>query len=194
MGEKKPATYEDLVALPFPYVGEIVGGELYASPRPAFAHTRAASVLGMKLGGPFDQGIDGPGGWLILFEPELHFGAEVLVPDFAAWRRERLPQALGPRTPYFTLAPDWVCEVVSPSTARLDRTRKKYCYAREGVKHFWILDALARTLETFRVEDGKWVDAGSYGGDERIRAEPFDAVELPLEALWVPGTGTETAD
>src|SRR5689334_25190870 len=124
-------------------------GELYASPRPAYPHARAAVVLVGKLGGAFDFG-DGPGGWWIYSEPELHFGDDVLVPDLAGWRRERMPRV--PRTPAFTLAPDWLCEVLSPSTARLDRAAKLPVYAREGVKHVWLVDPEARMLEVFRLE------------------------------------------
>lgn len=188
MAGKKPATYADLEALPPQFVGEISAGELYASPRPAYAHTRAASALGVRIGGPFDHGINGPGGWLILDEPELHLGDDVLVPDLAGWRRERLPKNLRGELPYFTLPPDWVCEIVSPGTARLDRTRKKPTYARAGVGHIWLLDPIARTLEVSRLEAGRWVDAGGYGGEESVRAEPFDAVILPLGELWVPET------
>src|SRR3954468_4688276 len=133
---RRPATYEDLCALPDHVIGELIAGELIASPRPSIPHSRASSVLSDDLGGPFDRGRGGPGGWWILFEPELHLGADVLVPDLAGWRRERMPVLRN--VAYFELAPDWVCEVVSPSTARVDRVRKVPIYAREGVSHLWL--------------------------------------------------------
>ncbi len=183
---KKPATYEQLKALPTNQVGEIVAGELYASPRPAFGHAHVSSALGVELGGPFGRGRGGPGGWLILDEPELHLGGDVLVPDLGGWRRERMTKPPAPSEPFLTLAPDWACEVLSPSTARLDRVTKNRVYAREGVAYLWFVDPLARTLEVFGLRDGLWAELGAYEGTERVRAEPFDAVELELEALWAP--------
>jgi Uma2 family endonuclease len=182
---KKPATYEDIKRLPANVVGQIVDGELWASPRPAARHARASSVLGGKLG-PFDWDRGGPGGWWILFEPELHLGNDVLVPDIAGWRRERMPSI--PDAPFFTLAPDWICEVLSPSTAGLDRIRKKHIYAREGVTHVWLVDPIVKTLEVFRLQDGHWLEVGAFSAEESdtARAEPFEAIELELKALWLP--------
>ena len=167
-------------------VGEIVDGELHVSPRPASPHARASSVLGGQLGGSFDWGGSGPGGWILLDEPELHLGPDVLVPDLAGWRRERMPEL--PRAAFFTLAPDWVCEVISPSTARLDRVRKLRAYARERVHHVWLIDPDARTLEVYRLEGEHYVLLAQHEDDERVRAEPFDAIELELAALWIPPT------
>lgn len=181
---KSPATYADLEALADNLIGEIVDGELYASPRPAPKHAIAHGVLGTELMGPFQLGRGGPGGWWILVEPELHLGGNVLVPDLAAWRRTTM--AMPPDTAYFSLAPDWVCEVLSPSTARLDRVKKKRAYAQAGISHCWIVDPLARTLEVYRLRDGQWVEVGSFGGDAKVRVEPFDAIELGLDALWLP--------
>ncbi|MCP3136375.1 Uma2 family endonuclease [Pyxidicoccus xibeiensis] len=181
---KRPATYEDLMALPDHVVGQIIDGELIVMPRPASPHARVSSSLGGELYGPFERGRGGPGGWHILDEPELHFGDDVLVPDLAGWRRERMPDM--PRAPFFTLAPDWVCEVLSPSTAALDRVRKKRSYAREGVNHVWLIDPEARTLEVFQLQDGQWMQRGMFSDDERVRAEPFEALELELGVLWLP--------
>lgn len=179
---RKPATYADLEALPAHVVGELIAGELYASPRPAAPHAVAASVLGVELGGPFHLGRGGPGGWVILSEPELHFGQDALVPDLAGWRRERMPRV--PRTAAFTLAPDWLCEVRSPSTAALDRTIKLPVYAREGVRHVWFVDPDARTLEVFRLEGTRYLTLATHTGSVRVRAEPFEALELELAPLW----------
>lgn len=189
-GPKRPATYEDLLALPEHMVGQIVDGELIAMPRPASPHAMASSSLQGEFYGPFQRGRGGPGGWWLLVEPELHFGQDVLVPDLAGWRRERMPEI--PNAPYFTLAPDWVCEVLSPSTASLDRVKKKRIYAREGVRHVWLVDPKERTLEVFRLEGGRWVELGTYTGDERVRAEPFEAVELELGILWLPESTPKT--
>ena len=178
----RPATYEDLEKLPDNLVAEIVHGELHASPRPAPPHARAGSSLGGLLVGPFDHGRGGPGGWWVLYEPELHLGADVLVPDWAGWRRGRMPHL--PKTAYFPLAPDWVCEILSPSTSRLDRAQKLAIYAREGVSHAWLVDPYAGTLEVLRLENGRWTILATHGGAEAVRAEPFAAVEIELQALW----------
>ncbi len=178
----RPATYDDLVKLPDNLVAEIVDGKLHASPRPSPRHALAEGVLGMLLGNPFHFGRGGPGGWWILPEPELHFRADVLVPDYAGWRRARMPAM--PEKTYFELAPGWLCEILSPSTASLDRTRKLAVYAREGMPHIWPVDPLARTLEVLRLDAGRWTIVSSRAGTELIRAEPFEDVELRLGDLW----------
>jgi Uma2 family endonuclease len=175
--------WEQLCALPPSQVGEIVGGELYASPRPAGPHSRVASGLGVELGGPFDRGRGGPGGWIILDEPELHLGGDVLVPDLAAWRRERMP-FVDEEAAAFELSPDWVCEVLSPSTGALDRVRKMPAYARERVPFAWLVEPIQRTLEVFELSGDRWASAGTHEGDVKVRAVPFDAIELDLSILW----------
>ncbi|PTL79714.1 Uma2 family endonuclease [Vitiosangium sp. GDMCC 1.1324] len=185
---KKPATYEDIEALPVGWVGEILEDELWASPRPAMGHAHACSVLGARLVNPFSLGSGGPGGWWILYEPELHLGRDILVPDLAGWRRERMPRPPSPEEPFVTFAPDWVCEVLSPSTVAVDRTRKLPIYHREGVTHAWLIDPLAHTLEVFRRESSGWLLTATHAGDEQVRAEPFDAVPLGLGALWLART------
>jgi len=179
----RPATYDDLVKLPDIVVAEIIGGELHSTPRPAPRHAVAGSALGGLIGPPFQRGQGGPGGWWILYEPELHLGDDVLVPDFGGWRRSRMPSV--PKTAYFPLAPDWLCEVLSPSTAALDRARKLAVYAREGVSFTWLVDPLARTLEVLRLDAGRWTILATHVGDETVRAEPFVEVALPLADLWV---------
>lgn len=181
--KRRDATYEDLLALPDDVLGQLVEGELHATPRPAIDHQRTSSTLGFDLGVPFDRGRGGPGGWWIVDEPELHLGRNVLVPDLAGWRRARLPAL--PREAFFTLAPDWVCEVLSPATARIDRQRKLAIYAREGVEHAWLVDPALETLEIFRRQGEAWLLVLTAGGDEVVRAEPFDAVELTLTGLWI---------
>jgi len=180
---KKGATYDDLVRVPEHYVAEMFDGDLYASPRPAVPHARAAIALGVMLGDPFDFRRDGPGGWLLLAEPELHFGNDVLVPDLAGWRRERLPAL--PAAAYMTLAPDWLCEVLSPSTEGIDRGRKLRIYAREGVGHAWLVDPLRQTLEVLTLESGSFAQLAEHHGSASVRVPPFDAVELELRALWL---------
>ncbi len=186
MGESptsaRPATYEDLLALPDHVVGEIISGELIVSPRPAPRHAVASSVLGSTLGPPYHSGRGGPGGWWILDEPELHWGDDILVPDLAGWRRARMPTV--PETAYFTLAPDWICEVLSRGTARLDRQRKLAVYAREGVSHTWLVDPIERTLEVLRLEHEQWVIVAVHGAQDDVRAEPFDATSFALRELW----------
>jgi Uma2 family endonuclease len=179
------ATYDDLLQVPNHRVAEIVDGDLHVSPRPAPRHALAASVLGIDLGQPFHHGRGGPGGWWILDEPELHLGEDVLVPDLAGWRRTRMPQL--PSTAAFTLAPDWVCEVVSPSTERLDRSKKMPAYAHAGVAHLWLVNPSVQTIEVYRLAQGQWLHLATHAGAERVRAEPFDAVELDLAPLWSDG-------
>ncbi|MCU0249614.1 MAG: Uma2 family endonuclease [Vicinamibacterales bacterium] len=178
----RPATYADLVALPDTLVAEVVDGELHASPRPAPRHALAGSAIGGRLVQPYQDGAGGPGGWWILDEPELHLGPNVLVPDLGGWRRSRLPQL--PETAYFSLSPDWICEVLSPSTAQLDRAKKLAIYARERVAHAWLIDPLARTLEVLRLDHGRWVILGTHAGSEVVRAEPFVEIDLGLDGLW----------
>lgn len=176
------ATYQDVLDAPPNMVAEIVRGALHLQPRPAPRHARAHSILQVEIGGPFDRGRDGPGGWWILVEPELHLGGDVLVPDLAGWRRERMPAL--PETAFFELAPDWACEVLSPSTRQLDVTSKRDAYAREGIAHLWFVDPLARLLEAFALHDDRWTLLDAISDDDPVRLPPFDAVEWPLGALW----------
>jgi Uma2 family endonuclease len=183
-----PAVERAFEAVPPEMVAEILDGELSAQPRPARAHTRASSRLGSLLGGAFDLGTNGPGGWVILDEPELHLGPrpDKLVPDLAGWRRERMPDAVGadPSPYYYDLVPDWVCEVLSPSTEAIDRGKKMRIYRREGVRNVWLVNPITRTLEVYRLEDGRWIALDTFEGSSRVRAEPFEAMEMALEMLW----------
>jgi Uma2 family endonuclease len=181
---QRQATYEDLLKVPDILIAEIVDGELVTSPRPAFPHAQVTSAVNQDLG-PFSRrpgGPGGPGGWRILFEPELHLGADILVPDLAGWRRERMPVLAD--EPYSELAPDWVGEVVSPSTARIDRVRKMPIYVRERVGHLWFIHPGLQTLEVYRLEGQQWVVASSHAGANSVRAEPFEAVELDMSRWW----------
>lgn len=181
-GQKRKATYADLEAVPPHRVAELIEGELYVSPRPAIPHAVATTELLGELRGPFGRGQGGPGGWRLLIEPELHLGEDVLVPDLAGWRRERMPRT--PRTAALTLAPDWLCEVLSPSTRVLDRKAKLPVYARAGVRHVWLVDPDARTLEVFRLEGTHYLPLATHAGPIRLRAEPFEALEWELALLW----------
>jgi Uma2 family endonuclease len=187
MARARPrATYDDALQVPEHMVAEIIDGELYATPRPASPHAFAAAGIGRDLFGPFHRepgGPPAPGGWWILFEPELHLNSDLIVPDLTGWRHEHMARV--PSVAYFTQPPDWVCEIVSPTTAATDRVRKMRVYAREQVAHAWLVDPLAKTLEVYRLEQGRWAVAATYSGDERVRAEPFDAIELQLSRWWL---------
>jgi Uma2 family endonuclease len=191
---KKSATYEDIEALPVGWVGEILEDELVASPRPAMAHSRVTSVLGILLGPASDLAQQEPGGgWWFLDEPELHLGRDVLVPDLAGWRRDRMPVPPFMDAPFSTVAPDWVCEVLSPSTERVDRKRKLPLYHRERVSHVWLIDPSARGLEIYRRQERRWLRVGQHSGDGTVIAEPFDALSLTLGSLWWPRAGVARA-
>jgi Uma2 family endonuclease len=176
------ATYADLMQVPDNMVAELIDGELYTSPRPGRAHTNSASTLGMIIGPPFHLGRSGPGGWWIFDEPEVHFGKNVLVPDLAGWHRARLP--ITPENHVFDVVPDWVCEVISPSSGRLDRIKKMPIYAREGVPYAWIVDPVQQTLEAYRLVDDSWQLFATHCEDEVVRVAPFDAIEIELSLLW----------
>jgi len=182
-----PATYDDLLAVPENLVAELIDGELHTSPRPRGRHAVVSSRLGARLTNAFDFGDGGPGGWWILDEPEIHFGprvdTQVAVPDLAGWRRERMPEI--PQDHRFRIVPDWICEIASPSTAHLDRIVKMPLYAKYGVAFACRIDPEAQTLEVFRLEEGCWLMIGMYGREQRVNAEPFEAIELDLKDLWV---------
>jgi Uma2 family endonuclease len=182
-GPKKRATYEDVLAAPPEKVAEVIDGELYLFPRPAKPHAAATAALGEELGPPFKRARGGPGGWILLDEPELHMVEDILVPDLGGWRRERMP-VMTTELPYFDLAPDWACEVLSDSTKKLDRAKKVPIYARSGVKNVWLVDPIARTLEVLRLERERYVILAAYADDAKVRAEPFEAIELHLSILW----------
>jgi Uma2 family endonuclease len=183
--EKRPrAIYADYAAVPETQHAEIIDGELYTFPRPRNRHVKLASRLGMILGSPFDLGNGGPGGWHILYEQEIHLvDEEPVVPDLSGWRRERLPEI--PDEAFISLAPDWACEVLSPSTVTHDRERKMSLYARHDVPWYWIIDPPVRTLEVYVLgEGGRWKTPLIHRGDARVRVVPFDAIELDLSVLW----------
>lgn len=186
---RRRATYRDVLDAPEHLVAEVLDGDLYTHPRPAGLHTEAASVLGMDIGSAFHRGRGGPGGWTILYEPELHLGADVVVPDLAGWHLARLPAA--PDAAFIEVAPNWACEVLSPATALTDRRVKLPIYAREGVNHVWLVDPRARLIDVMRLDGETYRLVATYGGQEVGRLEPFDAIELELAALWPSPLGDE---
>lgn len=178
----KPATYQDVLDAPPHMVAEIINGTLHTQPRPAMPHARASSVMGGKISPPFDFGHEGPGGWWIIDEPELHLGDDILVPDLAGWCKETMPDY--PDTAFFDLAPDWVCEVLSPSTRKVDLLEKRPIYGREGVNHLWLVDPIAKGLEAFELRDGEWVLIATLKDDDPVSVRPFDAITFSLGDLW----------
>jgi len=179
---KRRATYADFDALPEGTKGHLIDGAIFVPPRPSLPHQVAESELDRELGGPFQRGRGGPGGWVILVEPEVRMGGHAVAPDLAGWRRERMPEI--PRAAHATIAPDWVCEIASTSTAAYDRGAKLDVYAAWGVSHAWIVDPDAFTLEVYRLEGRSWVRVGLWSDNARVRAEPFDAIEIDLSVLW----------
>ena len=180
---KRKAAYEDLFNIPENMTGEIINGELVVTPRPSRKHTSATSSLGYKIGPPYQFGEGGgPGGWVIIIEPEIGLGEDILVPDLAGWKVERYPEE-EPHN-WISVVPDWICEVLSPSSLKRDRMDKMPIYARHGVAYFWLIDPIARTLDVFRLENGRWVVSGLYVEDVKVRAEPFAEIEINLHDIW----------
>jgi len=181
-----PTLYESLEALPEGVTGEILDGQLHTQPRPTGPHAHAAIQLDRSVGRGYGDGIDGPGGWWILIEPEVHFvyDTEVTVPDLAGWRRQRMPYI--PEGHRFEVIPDWVCEILSPSTASKDREVKMPLYARYGVPYAWLIDPGEQTLDVYRLDDGTWVESGVFSGNDQVAAPPFEAVSIELGLFWPP--------
>lgn len=182
---KASSLYEEILNLPENLYGEILNGELTTQPRPTGRHGIAQRGLNLDLAGPFDFGRGGPGGWWILSEPEVHFARdiEIAVPDLAGWRRECMPKI--PEDQRFEIVPNWLCEILSPSTEKRDRSVKMPIYARYGVSHAWLVDPLKRTLEAFELRDGSWQLVATRKHDDAVRIAPFDAISFCLADLWV---------
>jgi Uma2 family endonuclease len=183
---ERPATYEDLQKVPEHLVAELIDGELFTSPRPSTRHAHPNKRLASLLERAFEDGISGPGGWWIYPEVELHLAGDVFVPDISGWRREHLPEV--PDTNGIEIAPDWVCEILSPSTFRIDRLKKLPKYARNQIEHVWIVDPEHRTLEVCRRAGSVYETVQIFDPSDEpiVRAEPFDAIDFPLDSLWLP--------
>ena len=187
-----PATYQDVLDAPRNMVAEIIGGILHTHPRPSARHALAGSSLGFDLSGPFQFGRGGPGGWWIIDEPELHIGGEIVVPDLAGWRRETLPDY--PNTAFFEITPDWVCEVLSPGTRKLDLYGKRPFYAEQNINHLWLIDPIEREFEAFELQNGHWLLIAALKDDDQVSVRPFDAVSFSLADLWPDVTGSSDGD
>ena len=177
-----PATYQDILDAPEHLVAELIGGMLHTHPRPAPRHASAGAGLMRKLGPAFHDGSGGPGGWRIFYEPELHLDEEVLVPDLAGWRRERMTAL--PETAYFALAPDWICEILSPSTRSVDLVHKRPIYAATRIRYLWLVDPVEQILEAFALDDGQWRLIAAVEHDDAVQIPPFDAITFRLGDLW----------
>jgi Uma2 family endonuclease len=181
---KKSTVYEDLFDIAENMTGEIVNGELLVTPRPSRKHTVVTSRLGYEIGPAYDFGRGGgPGGWVIIAEPEIALGENILVPDLAGWKKERFP--IEEPHNWISVTPDWVCEILSPATAQVDRTEKMPIYAQHRVLHAWLIDPILKTLEVFRFESGRWIVLGAYAKSAKVHAEPFSEIELDLGILWL---------
>ncbi len=183
---KKRATYQDVLDAPEHMTAEVLDGELHLMPRPRRAHLRSATGLGAFLFGAFHVGTNGPGGWTIIDEPELHLGPEpdILVPDLGGWRDGQLIDRDDIDEPFITVVPDWVCEILSPGTLRVDRMKKMPIYRREKVPFVWLVDPRELTVEVFRLEGDSYALVGTFGGDDAVMAPPFEAVAIPPAFLW----------
>ncbi len=179
---QKRATYQDILDLPENIVGEILNGQLETHPRPAPKHLLAASSVGEELTGPFQKSRGGPGGWWILDEPECHIEDETFVPDLAGWRKERMPKL--PDTAWFEVVPDWVCEVISPSSVRRDRVTKMAIYARLGIAHLWLIDPITQVFEAYQLHTGHWLLLAAYADADVVSIAPFAEHTFSLSVLW----------
>lgn len=180
----RPATMADLEALPPHVKGEIIDGELYVQPRPRARHSRIETIIAGATQGPYDLGRGGPGGWWILLEPGIELpGSPEFSPDVAGWKRERLPDL--PEDEPIRVAPDWICEVLSPRTRGYDLLKKRPYYARIGVSWLWYVDAEAQTITVSQLRNGEWVEVAVHGESERVSLQPFPQVELDLATWWV---------
>jgi Uma2 family endonuclease len=178
----KLATYEDILQLPEHLVGEIINGRLETHPRPSPKHALASSSLGGELFSPFQKGKGGPGGWWIIDEPELHLDSFVLVPDLAGWKKEKMPKL--PDTAWFEMVPDWICEILSPSTAKIDRVEKMPIYAHLGVSFFWLIDPVLQTLEVYELYKMQWMLLETIDNDKSVSIAPFQEISFSLSSLW----------
>ena len=179
----RPATRADLDALPSNVKGEIINGVLYTQPRPRARHMDVEDLLIDDLKSPYQRGRGGPGGWWILSEPGIELpGSPEVSPDLAGWRRTRLPSL--PKDGPITLVPDWACEILSPTTRGYDQRTKRPFYAEIGVSFLWYVDLDAHTLTVSKLEAQRWTELAVYGEDDRVRAPPFEEVELSLAEWW----------
>jgi len=180
------AAYQDVENLSARAIGELFDGRLHAQPRPAAPHVHTQFFVGGHLFNPFYRGIGGPGGWVILAEPEIHFklDLDVTVPDLAGWRRAR--KLKFPTGHKIELVPDWICEILSPSTRSIDQEIKMPLYARYGVSYLWLVEPIEHVVDAYRLQGGEWVAVGRYTGTTQAAIPPFDAVLLDLGSLWMP--------
>ncbi len=178
------ATYADLESLRPDVRGEIVFGELCMTPRPALVHMHVASVIAGRLMGVYQfKGAGGSGGdWVFVHEPELRIEGDAIIPDIAGWRAERYRQI---STDYPDVAPDWVCEILSPSTERRDWTTKADWYLQHGVRWYWIVDPRARSIECFEASGTLWQGVGKARAADTARLAPFAELALNVGEFWL---------
>ncbi len=183
---KSNADYADLYSIPENMIGEIIDGELYAMPRPSPRHCNTASSLGIIIGYYYKIGMNGGiGGWWILDKPGIHFSdlkEDIMVPDISGWKKEKMPEL--PAETYFSVTPDWICEILSPATAAHDRKKKLPKYAKFGVSYFWIVDPANRTVEILKLKNGEYSVSAVYCEDDKMKAEPFTEILIDLKNIW----------
>ena len=177
-------TIADWLAQPEDARLELIDGEFFEKAAPTMDHARAQISIGAFIWGSFDRkpgGPSGPGGWWIGSEVDIALDGRGYRPDLAGWRRERMPVLRKERP--VTVRPDWICEIVSESNRTTDTVKKLRRYHQSGVPHYWILDQLERTLTVHRNGPDGYLIALRAEAHERVRAEPFDAIELQVSVL-----------
>lgn len=155
-------------------------------PQMSLSRVLATSILGGLLVGPFQLGLGGPGGWLILDKPEIHFDEDVLIPDLAAWSAGRAPRPT--EELYTTIIPDWVCEIDTACTEGRSFSQRMNAYARAGVRFMWLLDSDLKNIDLLTLNSqSQWALNGAYSismGHRRIRGAPFDSIEIDIATLF----------
>ena len=171
---------------------ELIDGDLIEKAAPDFSHGSAQAGLIAHLHPWFHQrdGGDRPGGWWIASEVDVVLDDNGFRPDIAGWRRERVPEM--PKTRPVRVRPDWICEIVSESNATTDTIKKLRRYHQAGVPHYWLLDPATRTLAVYRHAAEGYQSVLVAEAGETARAEPFEAIELRIAALFGDERGDET--
>ncbi len=181
-------TIEEWLAIPEEKRAELIAGVIVYQGMPGPKHGEAQGMTFALVGVPFGRrpaGSSRPGGWWISQEVDMELGEMGCRPDILGWRRDRQPTLPEPDARgLVTAVPDWICEVLSRSTASIDQGKKRRAYHRAGVAHYWLLDPGNRTLTVLERVDRDYLVVLAAGVDEVVCAPPFDAVEMAVAEMF----------